>query len=134
MKKRILIFTGLSLLVLFMAFYTYDIARKPRLVTITDLIYAPEKYDGKSIQTEGIYVSSFEVSALGRLTYKQGDSLFLTEPTIWIESTTIETKSDCFTTGFYDIAEFCVVTVHGIFEYGEGYGHMGQYKYQIREE
>lgn len=103
-------------------------------VAFSELISNPQKYNGKHVCTEGVYLSSFEVSVLGAEISGQGINMQLVEPTIWIESREgIKFKSDCLEIReLYGTAEFCNAKVCGIFEYGERYGHIGRYDYQIR--
>ncbi len=100
-------------------------------VTISQLTSSPERYDGKFVRTEGFYLSAFETSALGESTYRQGEMVYLTEPAIWLDPSTIESREDCFQTATVPPEEVCKVKVAGYFEYGEGYGHLSAYKYQI---
>ena len=67
-------------------------------VDISDLLSNPERYQGREICTEGIYVSGFEASAVGASTYQVGGAVYLTEPAIWIERADIRSSSDCFET------------------------------------
>jgi hypothetical protein len=105
-----------------------------KMIEFSDLVSNPQKYQGKNICTEGVYISGFEASALGASTYQRGSAVYLTEPTIWIErpDVTIISRSDCFSTGTLTSSEFCWVTACGIFGTGSNYGHVGAYKFQIR--
>jgi hypothetical protein len=131
-KKRIFILVGLALCLLIASSCVFNKTSKPHFIEFVDLIATPEKYSGKSIRSEGIYVRGFECSALGVSTYKKGEAVYLTKPTIWIGDANIESKTDCFTVDLLPPAEFCTIKISGIFEYGDRYGHLGQYKYQIR--
>jgi hypothetical protein len=101
-------------------------------VDISDLLSNPERYQGREICTEGVYVSGFEVSALGASTYQVGGAVHLAEPAIWIESADVRARGDCFETQTIPPAEFCTVTVCGLFECGGEYGHLGAYECQLR--
>ena len=94
------------------------------------------KYNNKHICTEGVYVDGFEASALSVSTYKKGRAVYLTEPTIWIDSTDIiKSKNNCFRVDeILPPAEFCMVKICGVFEYDKNYGHLGSYNYQIRKD
>ncbi len=100
-------------------------------VTIGQLTSSPERYDGKPVRTEGFYLSAFETSALGESTYRQGEVVYLTGPAIWLDPGAIESREDCFQTATVPPIEVCKVKVAGYFEYGEGYGHLSAYRYQI---
>ncbi|NIN65650.1 MAG: hypothetical protein GTO63_13335 [Anaerolineae bacterium] len=101
-------------------------------VDIDDLLSNPERYQGRRICTEGIYVSGFEASALGASTYQVGGAVYLTAPAMWIERPDIRSRSDCFETQTTPPAEFCHATVCGLFECGGEYGHLGAYECQLR--
>jgi hypothetical protein len=100
-------------------------------VTLEELFANPERYNGRTVRTEGICVSGFEVSGLGASTYNRGDAVSLTEPAIWVESAVFESKTDCFTTQPTPQATFCRVIVRGMFEYGKRCGHLGGYAYRL---
>lgn len=99
---------------------------------ISDLLSNPERYQGREICTEGVYLSGFEASALGASTYQVSGAVYLTEPVIWIERADIRSKGDCFETQTTPPSEFCTVTVCGLFECGGEYGHLGAYECQLR--
>jgi hypothetical protein len=130
--KRIFILSGLALSLLIVSSCATNKTSKPKFVELVDLIAIPERYNGKNIRSNGIYVRGFECSALGVSTYKKDNAVYLTEPTIWIESANIESKTNCFTMDLFPPAEFCTIKISGIFEYGDRYGHLGGYKFQIR--
>lgn len=92
------------------------------------LVADPGKYDGEFFCTEGIYLSGFEISALGAATYERDGFLYLTEPVIWIERADVKTQAECTSFQGY---QFCPVQVCGRFKFGGSYGHLGGYKYQI---
>jgi hypothetical protein len=105
-----------------------------KMIEFGDLVSNPQKSQGKNICTEGVYVSGFEVSALGSSTYQRGSAVYLTEPAIWIErpDITITSRSDCFSTETLTPFQFCRATVCGVFETGGNYGRLGAYRFQIR--
>lgn len=103
-------------------------------VAIDELISHPEKYDGKSVCTEAIYASGFETNVIGASTYQKGSAVYITEPAIWVEGAEIIARDDCFKTDTAPPAEFCNIRICGLFEYGENFGHLGQYKYQLRAD
>ncbi len=100
-------------------------------VDISDLLSNPERYQGREICTEGVYVSGFEASALGASTYQVGRAVYLTEPAIWIEGADIRSRSNCFEAQTTPPAEFCKVTVCGLFECKGKHGHLGAYQCQL---
>jgi hypothetical protein len=97
-------------------------------ISFSELISDPIKYSGKNICTEGIYLSGFEASALGADIYELNGSIYLTEPAIWIEGIEVINLTECKTSNGYS---FCPAKVCGHFEYGQKYGHLGGYEYQI---
>lgn len=101
-------------------------------VEFRDLVSNPQRYDGKSLCTNGVYVSGFEASALGASTYQRGSAVYLTEPAIWVENPDIRSRTDCFKTDTTPPAEFCRAIVCGLFEAGGSYGHLGGYSFQMR--
>lgn len=100
-------------------------------IDFSELVANPAKYDGKVVRTAGWYVDAFETSALGRSTEQRGNATYLTEPSIWINRAVVLSETECFTTETIPPARFCRVEVEGEFEYGESYGHLSAYKYQI---
>lgn len=100
-------------------------------VPLEELFANPERYSGRTVRTEGIYVSGFEASGLGTSTYNRGDAVYLTEPAIWVEGAVFESKTDCFTAKPIPHPTFCRVRIRGLFEYGERYGHLGGYAYRL---
>jgi hypothetical protein len=100
-------------------------------VPLEHLFANPERYNGKTICTEGVYVSAFETSALGASTYRQGDSEYLTRPSIWVQGADFEYKTDCFANRQVRPSMFCCVRVRGVFEYGKRSGHLGSYAYRL---
>jgi hypothetical protein len=99
-------------------------------VSFDDLTQNALDYNGMQVCTEGVYLSGFEVSALGKLAEQRNNNTYLTEPAIWIEGINVE-KRECFKTETLFPFEFCNAKVCGIFEYGDKYGHLGDYNYQI---
>ena len=92
------------------------------------LVTDSASYTGKQICTEGIYLSGFEISALGESTYERDGFPYLTEPVMWIERADVKTQAECASFQGY---QFCPVQVCGRFKFGGSYGHLGGYKYQI---
>lgn len=123
---------GTSILVALLLALLINGCMQSMKVNIDDLLSNPERYHGRQICTEGIYVSGFEVSAVGASPYQVGGAVYLTEPAIWIERADIRSRSDCFETQTTPPAEFCNAIVCGLFEYGGSYGHVGAYEYQLR--
>jgi hypothetical protein len=97
-------------------------------IPFIELLSNPIKYSGSNICTEGIYLSGFEVSALGADTYTLNGNIYLTEPAIWVEGVEVVNLNEC---KVYQGYSFCSVKICGRFEYGNQYGHMGGYEYQI---
>ncbi len=86
------------------------------------------------VRVEGWYVDAFETSAMARGTEERGNAVYLTEPAIWVDRATVIEERNCFIIETMPPSEFCEVTVEGIFDYGEGYGHIDAYKYRIRPQ
>lgn len=104
----------------------------PVAVAFDELVANATRYAGQRICTEGIAVQGFEANALGAGTRQQGQAVYLTEPTIWIATTEKETIGECSSPNAAGAIQFCPARVCGLFEAEGGYGHMGQYAYQIR--
>ncbi len=104
-----------------------------QVVLFDDLIADATSYAGQQVCTEGIAVAGFEANALGASTRQQGNAVYLSEPTIWIAVAEKDIIGECTSpvTGS-DIA-FCPTRVCGLFEADGGYGHMGQYQYQLSQ-
>lgn len=102
-------------------------------VSFNDLMAMPATYAGKQICTHGVYLSGFEVEALGQDTVERDGVLYLTEPSIWLERAKIEAESDCTEVGTPP-ARFCQARACGRFDSGGGYGHLGGWNYQIAGE
>jgi hypothetical protein len=100
-------------------------------VPFEELVSNPERYHGRRVCTEGIYVTGFEVNALGASLRRDGEAVYLTEPVIWLEGAEIRLSTDCVDSGSFPTARFCRATVCGLFESGGYYGHVGGYAYQL---
>lgn len=99
-------------------------------VGFSELVTNPTTYAGKEVCTRGVYLSSFEVEALGEGTSERDGALYLTEPTIWLNSADIEADSACTEVGVPP-ARFCQAQVCGRFDYGGQYGHLGGWQFQL---
>ncbi|MBX7234580.1 MAG: hypothetical protein K1X65_09370 [Caldilineales bacterium] len=99
-------------------------------VPFGDLMTAPATYAGQDICTNGVYLSSFEVEALGQDTVERDGALYLTEPAIWLERAQIEAEPNCTEVGTPP-AKFCPARVCGRFDYGGQYGHLNGWSYRI---
>lgn len=112
-----------------------SIKKQPEVISVTipELISNPSLYNGRLIKTSGFGVFGFEANALGDSLERRNDAVYLKEPAIWLEGQEVViAKQNCFSEDFLPPATFCEVSVEGIFEYGGNYGHLGQYRYQIR--
>ncbi len=105
-------------------------------VSLEELFAEPEHYDGKDVILEGFYFGAFEVSVLAEGLEYSGlaeGHLVPTGRMIWIEGTIAEVVFDSLyqqsAMGSTEI--FGKIRVEGKFEYGEAYGHVGGYSYQI---
>lgn len=104
----------------------------PVTVAFDELVADPGRYAGQRVCTEGVAVQGFEANALGAGTRQQGQAVYLTEPTIWIATAEKEVIGECSSPNAAGGIQFCPAQVCGFFEAEGGYGHMGQYAYQIR--
>ena len=101
-------------------------------VDFAELVANPQRYHGRQICTDGVYVVGFETSALGASTSQSESAIYLTQPAIWVGEAEIHSTGDCFTKDTEPPAEFCPAEVCGLFESGGGFGHLGGYEYQLR--
>ena len=106
---------------------------QPQTVPFDDLLTDATRYAGQQVCTEGIAVDGFEANALGASTRQQGNAVYLTEPTIWIAVAQKEIIGECTAPAAGGDIRFCPARVCGLFEAEGGYGHMGQYQYQISQ-
>lgn len=100
-------------------------------ITFKELVTNPGKYTGNFLCTEGVYLNGFEIAALGAAVVERDGFHYLSDPVIWIEGLEPTLRNECLSSLGY---QFCPALVCGRFEYGESYGHLGGYKYQIRSE
>jgi len=105
-------------------------------VTLEQLFAEPEHYDGKDVILEGFYFGAFEVSVLAEGLEYSGlaeGHLVPTGRMIWIEGTIAEVVFDSLyqQSAMGPTEIFGKIRVEGKFEYGEAYGHVGGYLYQI---
>jgi rhodanese-related sulfurtransferase len=105
-------------------------------VALEQLFAEPEQYDGEDVIIEGFYFSSFEVNVLAEELVYSGLYEGHITPSgrlIWIEGSIAEIVLD----SLYQQPEttpaetFGKIRIEGKFEYGEAYGHLGSYSYQI---
>lgn len=106
---------------------------QPLIVPFDDLLANATGYAGQQVCTEGIAVEGFEANALGASTRQQGNAVYLTEPAIWIAVAEKEMIGECTSPVAGSDIAFCPTRVCGLFEAAGGYGHMGQYQYQISQ-
>ena len=106
----------------------------PVVVAFDPLVADASRYAGQRVCTEGIAVEGFEANALGAGTRQQGQAVYLTEPTIWIAVAEKEITGECSGSSAGGAVRFCPARVCGLFEAAGGYGHLGQYAFQIRAD
>lgn len=130
--SAVVVLLGLSI------FFTRTYQRKVQkskpasgIVSVSELVTNPSSYNGRWIRTTGIWVSGFEASSLSDSTFEKNGVTYLKEPTIWISEDVVKDKRDCFSEELVPPVTFCTVDVEGIFEYGDRYGHLGQYEFQV---
>ena len=104
-----------------------------QVVLFDDLIANATDYAGQQVCTEGVAVEGFEANALGASTRQQGNAVYLTEPTIWIVVADKQIIGECTSPAAGGDIRFCPTRVCGMFEAEGGYGHMGQYQYQLSQ-
>lgn len=107
-------------------------AETPVVIAFDELVANASRYAGQRVCTEGVAVEGFEANALGAGTRQQGQAVYLTEPTVWIATAEKEITGECSSPDAAGDIRFCPARVCGLFEAEGGYGHMGQYAYQIR--
>jgi len=105
-------------------------------VTFQQLFSNPDQYDGKEISLEGFFFHGFEIvvlsEGLGYSEFTQGH-LVPKGRMIWIEGKISQNIYDeLYKQEMMGPEErFGKVRVSGKFEYGEKYGHLGNYSSQI---
>jgi len=109
--------------------------RKIPLLTLTDVLYMPEKYDGKRIIINCIYFETFECTVLGSEIFvhdtgyhwlKNGDvwAIWRMDRPVKILKKSLKKISG----GNFPIL-YGEVQVDGIFHKKQGVGHLGEYNY-----
>ncbi len=106
---------------------------QPQIVPFDALIADAASFAGQQVCTEGVAVEGFEANALGASTRQQGNAVYLTEPTIWIVVADKQIIGECTSPAAGGDIRFCPTRVCGMFEAEGGYGHMGQYQYQLSQ-
>ncbi|MFC2036020.1 hypothetical protein ACFLUJ_07890 [Chloroflexota bacterium] len=105
-------------------------------VTFQQLMSDPNKYNGMNIVIEGFYYQGFETITLcEKLAYSglAPGHLVPEGEKLWIEK---GVPKEIYENAYQQqmlgpLERYGKVKVKGQFEYGEEYGHLGQYKYQI---
>ncbi len=105
-------------------------------VSLDQLFAEPESYDGKDVILEGFFFSGFEVNVLAEGLEYSGLAEGHITPTggmIWIEGALAEVVLDSLyqQSAMGPTETFGNIRIEGRFEYGEAYGHLGGYDYQI---
>jgi hypothetical protein len=135
MKKHMLIFLVLSSLIMACVGCA---SGQPAKVSFPDLISNPERYDGKNIRIEGYWFDGFEIVVLAERLEPSDFSPGNVQPggaRIWIKGGLSEEVSSQLylqpdnPTGYP--AHYGKVELTGKLEYGEQYGHMNAYQYQM---
>jgi hypothetical protein len=103
-------------------------------VPFEELVSNPQRYHGRRVCTEGIHVTGFETSAPGASLRQEGEAVYLTELVIWLAGAETRSTSDGVESGAFPTARLCRATVHGLYQSGGHYGHLGGYAYQLRAE
>jgi len=108
----------------------------PQPVTFEQLFSNLDHYNGKDIIIEGFYFHGFEIIVLSENLdysgYAQGHLIPKGEM-LWVEGGIAKEVYD----SLYEqlmmgpSERYGKIRIRGIFEYGEKYGHLGQYDYQI---
>jgi hypothetical protein len=111
---------------------------QPVKVAFSDLISNPERYDGKEIIIEGYWFDGFEIVVLAERLEPSSFAEGNLQPggvKIWIKGGLSEEVSSQLylqpnnSTGYP--AHYGKVELTGKLEYGEQYGHMNAYQYQM---
>jgi hypothetical protein len=107
-------------------------------VTFDELISNAEKYNGKTVTVDGIYVSSFEATVLaGNIQFTpNGESEELTTvgSAIWFAGflpQEVRDKLYAHTSPDAGVQHYAKVRVTGMFESGGKYGNLHEYHYRI---
>ena len=105
-------------------------------VTFEQLVSNPSQYNGKDIILEGFYFQGFEVQVISeRLEYSgyAEGHLVPKGEMIWVEGgIPRDVHDELYLQSTMGPEErFGKVRVTGVFEYGERYGHLGDYSSQI---
>jgi hypothetical protein len=110
----------------------------PVSVTFDQLINQPDIYNNQFVVTDGFYFSGFEIAALAfsliPATYNP-DNVTPSQPLIWITGNLGQSVYDNLQqqnntpSGYPE--RFGKVRITGQFQYGNKYGHLDAYKYQI---
>lgn len=109
----------------------------PKEVTFDDLVSNPEKYNKSNVVVEGFYLFSFEVNIFVKeLAFLPPDNRVRARGgSIWIGGGKGLDEFDFNKlhqqTIMGENVYYGKVKIRGRFEYGEQYGHLGYYNYQI---
>ena len=113
-------------------------APSPLAVTFAQLVAEPEKYNGQAITIEGFWFDGFEIAVLAERLEPANFEPGNVQPKgalIWIKGGLPETISNQLylqpnnPTGYP--AHYGKVELTGTLEYGNKYGHMNAYQYQL---
>jgi len=116
-----------------------DESDSPVDVTFNELLVNPEHYEGKLIVLEGYYFSGFETNVIAKdMTYSgyAEEHLIPDGEPIWINGGVRGEIYDQLNRQNMMGPEerYGRVRITGTFEYGEKYGHLGGFNYQITLE
>lgn len=105
-------------------------------VTFEQLFSNPNHYNGKEITIEGFIFLGFEIMVLSDELKESGYTkghLIPGERMLWLESgIPTEIYDQLYEQNMMGFNEnYGRLRVEGIFQYGEQYGHLGMYEYQI---
>lgn len=107
-------------------------------VTFAELVAEPARYNGRTVTLEAFYFHSFETSALCASLVESVQfpgHLVPTQPLIWLEGGLPLDVFNQLTEETYEngpSSYYGKLRIKGVFEYGDRYGHVGGFDYQLR--
>ncbi|MDI6740256.1 MAG: hypothetical protein QME74_07820, partial [Candidatus Edwardsbacteria bacterium] len=103
---------------------------------VSQVIENAGQFDNQTICVLGYYQNSFEFSALAAAIRTTNSTDNLTPPYIWVEGTVPESLLNCRTSSIGQKICLGRVQLTGQFQYttaDPGYGHLGNYQYQLTD-
>lgn len=116
---------------------TKPAVQEESIITFEQLIENPEKYSSVEIEIEGYFYQGFETIVVSERLEPSGFAEGHLVPKgvmIWIEGGIPREIFDNLSqqTMMGPIERYGKVRTSGVFEYGEKYGHLGQFEYNLK--